>query len=253
MKRKLIARVKHMKVTILKSIMAVTTASIAFSGFATQASAVGLTPNQEGEVNVGVEVEGAEYLSNDLFPFIESIVSEVDDTTGAKSRLFIDSFSTSNTYAGGVQLGTKDAGTNHQGYWFRPSEYVNGTSEENGQLEVGTFTFNFNTVFEDLTINWFDTEFNNSTGVTAINGVALENPNWVAKGSDSNIFTQTFSNIESITLKLGKDTVNGTGDGVNFQLLGNPAPKSVPEPASLGGLAIVGLALAGRRKLQNRR
>jgi hypothetical protein len=241
-----------MKATILKSVLTVATASMALSGFATQASAVGLTPNQEGEINVGVEVEDAEYLSNDLFPFIESIVSEVDETTGTKSRLFIDSFGTANGYAGGVQLGTKDAGTNHEGFWFRPSEYVNGESEEQGQLEVGTFTFNFNTVFEDLTINWFDTESSNTTGVTAINGVAVENPDWVTKGKDGNIFSQTFTNIESITLKLGNDTEGGTGDGVNFQLSGNPVPQSVPEPATLGGLAIVGLALAGRRKLQNR-
>lgn len=231
--------------------MAVATASIAMTGFATQASAIGLTPDKEGEVNVGVEVEGAQYLSNDLFPFIESIVSETDQSTGAKSRLFIDHFDTANDYAGGVKLGTKDAGTNSEGFWFRPSEYVDGKSEEKGQLEVGTFTFNFNTVFEDLTINWFDTESKNTTGAVAINGQMLDSPDWVPQGKDSNIFTQTFKNVESITLKLGNDKVNGTGDGVNFQLSGNPVPQSVPEPATLGGLAIVGLALAGRRKLKN--
>jgi hypothetical protein len=243
-----------MKTQLFKSVLAIATASMALGSFATQASAVNLTPSQEGEIDVGVDVDGATYLSNDLFPFIESIVSEKDTSTGGYSRLFIDSFTTSNTYAGGVQLGTKDAGTNHEGYWFRPSEYnEDGSSEEKGQLEVGTFTFNFSTMFEELTIKWFDTESPNTTGVTAINGEDITNTDidWVANGSNNNIVTQTFYNVQSIKLDLGNDKKNGTGDGVNFQMFGTPAPVSVPEPATLGGLAVVGLALAGR-KLQNR-
>ncbi|MGB3535171.1 MAG: LEVG family PEP-CTERM protein [Microcoleaceae cyanobacterium] len=241
-----------MKTQLFKSVLAVTTASIALGSFATQASAVDLTPSEEGEVNVGLDIDGAEYLDNNSFTFIDSIVSEVDASTGSRSRLFIDDLTTQNTYTGGIRLKSKDAGTNHTGMWFRPSEFADGQSEESGQLEVGTFTFNFNTVFEDLNINWFDTESNNTTGVTAINGQTLDSPDWVAKGSNGNIFTQTFANVQSITLKLGNDSPNGTGDGVNFQLSGNPVPASVPEPATLGGLAVVGLALAGRRKLQNR-
>jgi hypothetical protein len=243
-----------MKRPLLGSILTIAAASAAFGSFVMPAKAIGLVPTQEGEIDVGVDIEGAEYLSNDLFPFIESIVSEVDETTGSRSRLFVDDFSTANEYAGGVSFGNEDAGTNPEGFWFRPSEYneETGLSEEQGKLEVGTYTFNFNTVFEELTLSYFDTETIDSTGAIAINGVALENPNWVPKGSNGNMFTQTFQDIESITLKLGRDFEDGKGDGVDFQIAGTPTPVTVPEPATLGGLAIIGLALASRRQRQLR-
>ncbi|MGB3404993.1 MAG: LEVG family PEP-CTERM protein [Microcoleaceae cyanobacterium] len=243
-----------MKRPLLGSILTIAAASAAFGSFVTPAKAIGLVPDQEGEIDVGVEIEDAEYLSNDLFPFIESIISEVDETTGSRSRLFIDNFTTENEYVGGVSFRTRDSGTNAEGFLFRPSEYdeETGLSEERGRLEVGTFTFNFNTLFEELTISYFDTESVDSTGAIAINGVALENPDWVPQGDNNNIFTQTFQDIESITLKLGRDTISGSGDGVNFQIAGTPATATVPEPATLGGLAIIGLALFGRRQLQKR-
>ena len=242
-----------MKRLLLGSILTITTACTAFGSFATSVKAVGLIPSQEGEIDVGLDIEGAEYLSNDLFPFIDSIVSEVDQSTESRSRLFVDDFTTTNEYADGVIFDSRDAGTNPEGFWFRPSEYneETGFSEEQGQLEVGTFTFNFNTIFEELTVSFFDTESNNTTGAIAINGVALENPDWVTKGSNGNTVTQTFQDIESITLKLGVDIEDGKGDGVNFQIAGTPTTATVPEPTTLGGLAIVGLALF-RRQLQKR-
>jgi hypothetical protein len=253
----IIRGVRNMKAQLFKSVLAVATASMALGSFATQASAVNLTPSQEGEIDVGLGCidpnQCLETSDNNLFPFIDSIVSEVDATTGWKSRLFIDNRATKSVYGENITLQQQDAGTNHAGFWFRPSEYnEDGYSEERGQLEVGTYTFNFSTVFEELTLKWFDTESNKTTGAIAINGVAVEE--WVPSGSNNNIFEQTFKDVQSITLKMGKDNPSGTGDGVNFQMFGTPAPapESVPEPATLGGLAVVGLALAGRRKLQNR-
>lgn len=244
-----------MKTQLFNSLLAITTATLALGGLATQASAVNLTPQTEGEIDVGLGCidpnQCLQTSDSNLFPFIDSIVSETDVTTGSRSRLFIDNRLTESKYGDNITLKGNDAGTNHTGFWFRPSEYneSDGSSEERGQLEVGTFTFNFSTIFEELTLDWFDTESTNTTGVTAINGIAFED--WVPNGSDKNIFSQTFTDVESITLKLGNDKPNGTGDGVNFQMTGKPAPVSVPEPTTLGSLAIVGLALRGLRKRQN--
>ncbi len=220
---------------------------------APSALAAGFAPiAQEGEIDVGLGcLDSQQCFSSSSLPFIESIISLTDASTGSRSRLFIDSLSTKNQYGSSVKLQKKDAGTNHQGFWFRPSEYdeATGQSEEKGQLEVGTFTFLFEDLLSSLTIDFFDTEFLNSTGVLAINGVDLSTPDWIAKGPNSNIASLTYQNVQSITLKLGNDTVKGTGDGVNFRF-SNIEVAEVPEPGTLIGLMGVGAlgALVTKRR-----
>lgn len=210
---------------------------------APSALAAGFAPiAQEGEIDVGLGcLDSQQCLLPDSLPFIKSINSLKDASTGSRSRLFIDTLSTSNKYGSSVKLQKKDAGTNHVGFWFRPSEYdeVTGQSEEKGQLEVGTFTFLFEDLLSNLTIDFFDTEFLNSTGVLAINGVNLSTPDWIAAGPNGNIASLTYQNVQSITLKLGNDTVKGTGDGVNFRF-SNIEVADVPEPGTLIGLMGVG-------------
>ncbi len=234
-------------------------ASTALLGaFGTSASAAGFdfTPQQTGEINVGL---GCLDTCIDPGAIFESIVSLTDSSTGTQSRLFVDYFGagdTENSYGNGtVKFKTKDVGTTPEGFWFRPSErQPDGSNEETGQLEVGTYLINFAQEIAEMTFYFFDTESKGTTGITAINGQKLDNPNYVSKGPDSNIVAQTFTNVKSFEVKLGNDTPSGTGDGVDFRISGIPAqvtvdPESVPEPASLLGLlAIAGAGLGLKRK-----
>lgn len=232
-----------MKFKSIASLIAITAATLSF--MAPARAQVDLVPEQEGEIEVGLGVlDDSQSLALSLFPFIENIVSELDATTNSKSRLFIDNLNTANEYGTSVKFGTRDRGTNHEGYWFRPSD-----SEETGSLEVGTFTFNFSRTLQKLNIDFFDTESSETTGLVGLNGSELETVNWVSNGKDGNIVTQTFYDVNSITLKLGKDFDRGTGDGVNFRMSATP----IPEPATLGGLAVVGLAFAGQKLRKGRK
>lgn len=240
-----------MKTQSIASLIAITAATLSF--IAPARADVSLSPNIEGEVNVGLGcLDESRCLTMDLFPFIESIISEIDATTGQQSRLFIDNLETSNIYGSGsetVEFGTRDKGTNHLGYWFRPSDTRTKKNSviEKGSLEIGTFTFNFTTTLEKLSIDFFDTESQNTTGIIGINGSSWDT-DWIAKGKDANIVTQTVYNVDSITLQLGGNRKGWTGDGVNFRATGSvPVIAEVPEPATLMGLAVVGLALAGHK------
>jgi hypothetical protein len=211
---------------------------------AAPAGAADFTPTETGEVNVGLGCLGTCLTLDSIFASIESLT---DSSTGEKSRLFVDYFGDGDTLEtyddGNITFKTRDAGTNSEGYWFRPSE----VNEEKGQLEVGTYLLTFEKTFAELAIDFFDTEYKNETGVLAINGEAIT-PNYVAKGPDGNIVRQTYQNVNSIVLALGFDKEKGTGDGVNFRLSGTP--EAVPEPASMLGLLVVaGVGLASRRKL----
>jgi hypothetical protein len=240
------------------------------------ASAIDFVPQKQGEINVGLGCLSGDSSCLELNPLFANITSLEDSTSGTQSRLFVDYFGDGDrkiTYGSGsskVQFKTKDAGTNSMGYWFRPSEREvlrkgNGTpktdgdgnirfgTEETGQLEVGTYRFDFAKTLEAITIDFFDTESWHSTGVVALNGMELENPDYVAKGKDGNVVSRTFYNVSSLDLKLGFDKASGTGDGVNFRMRGvpMPEPEAVPEPAAAVGLiAIAGLGLVRRHKGQ---
>jgi hypothetical protein len=244
---------KIVKTTATTALLALGT----FTAFNQSANAYSLVPQQEGEINVGL---GCLDSCLTLDPLIKSVTSLTDSTTGAKSRLFVDDLLTLSEYDGGaIQFLAKDAGTNPSGYWFRPVE--TGELEEKGQLEVGTFKFEFETVIPELTIAYFDTEAANSTGVISwtgnnpilqTDGILGAGNNPVLAGPNGNIAYQTWNNVSYITLKLGNDTPVGTGDGVDFQIDAK-GTQSVPEPSTTLGLGILGLfgALKLRKRQQN--
>lgn len=249
---------------LLYSIASLTASAACLAGMSASASATNFVPQEQGEINVGLGCLDSDACLT-LDPIFANITSLTDSTSGTQSRLFVDYFGQGDqklTYGSGdskVQFKTKDAGTNSMGYWFRPSERKilgqddNGQdifgTEEKGQLEVGTYLFEFSQELAELTIDFFDTESKNSTGVLAINGEAVNTPDYVAKGKNNNVASQTFYNVSSLELKLGLDKLKGTGDGVNFRMSGEPAPQSVPEPAAAVGLmAIAGLGFARKQK-----
>lgn len=238
----------------------VTAATVATGFMAPSASALSLVPQEEGEVDVGLGAclspssetgDPCEYL--ELSSLIDSIESLVDDSTGTKSRLFVDKSGTLNTYGdGAVQFLPFDGGTPQEGYWFRPAAMMaDGVTplEENGQLEVGTFKFNFDETLETLTVRWFDTELEGGTSFI-VDGIFDSVSGVVPAGPDQNIYEQTFTNVSMLTLDLGENTEPGTGDGVDFQL---ETTADIPEPASTLGLGVLGLmgALSLRKRNKN--
>lgn len=235
------------KVSYITPILAAST--IGLGAIAPEAQAMSLVPQQEGEVFVGFTdclASGCSYLTLD--PIIESILSEEDLSTGTKSRLFVDKAGTDNTH-GVVMFDSKDIGTSDGSgdYWFRPvAMNADGDEplEEGGQLEVGTFRFNFRRVLSELTVNWFDTEYKNGTSYTAYdeNGDEIA-AGILAKGPNNNVQSTKLTNVKSILLNLGENYEQGTGDGVNFQV-------AVPEPGLMMGLGA--FALAGGLGLRKR-
>lgn len=229
-------------------------ASLSIGMLAPKAEAVSLVPQQEGEVNVGFSSclgTGCSYISGNSF--FSSVESLVDSSTGTRSRLFVDRAGTANTY-GGVKFSSKDLGTTEDmmnQFWFRPvAMAANGINAlvEGGQLEVGTFKFTFAQVMQDLTINWFDTEYKNGTSYLVEYADGSKGTGVIAAGANNNIQLTTLSNVSAITLNLGQRH-GGTGDGVNFQMSGEPT--DVPEPGLAIGLGAVAVAgILARRKAQ---
>jgi len=231
------------------------------------AQAFSFVPQEQGEIETtnlgclpGVScISGADIV--DYFgKYAYSVESLVDSTTGHTSRLFVDYFGdgdakTTYTPTNGsakIVFDKKDAGTNPEGFWFRPVETsVNNkgieTREESGQLEVGTFKFTFAKTLSELTIAYFDTESKGTTGVLATDGNLFSGSNLVPSGANNNLYYQTWKDVNYITLKLGQDTAKGTGDGVDFQI----DTKAVPEPGSMVGVVLVGLA-SGFGALRNK-
>ncbi|NEO87810.1 MAG: PEP-CTERM sorting domain-containing protein [Spirulina sp. SIO3F2] len=237
-----------MKGLFTKALTSTIVASAMLAAAANAANAFDFVPQQEGEIDVGL---GCYDGCIQLDPIFESIISLTDSSNGSRSRLFVDTLATTNTYnAGGSNelfFKKKDAGTNNSGFFFRPSEYNEGSdySEETGQLEVGTYQFNFSSVLSELSIDFFDTESTRTTGITAINGESFTD--WVARGGNNNLQTKTFNDVSSITITFGNDSPSGTGDGVNFRMEG---AKAAPEPFSMIG---AGLALGAGALLKNRK
>jgi hypothetical protein len=235
------------------SVIAASTLTI--GTLAPSASAVSLVPQQEGEINVGLgaSLSGDGYLTLD--PIIESIESLEDDSTGTKSRLFVDKAGTANTYGSLVKFLKFDIGTadRQESYWFRPvAMKMDGITPlvEKGQLEVGTFKFTFKDTIEKLTLSWFDTEYE---GEHTSFEVGSES-GYVPAGENNNTYSQTFTNVNSLLLNLGEkgkgtlangNKANWKGDGV----LVTAEAETVPEPATVGALLGLGaLGLIKRRK-----
>ncbi len=209
----------------------------------------------EGEIDTGF---GCLKSCLDL-PLVKSVTSLAwDDAekpgTPQVSRLFLDWLGTYNNYSNGsesVEFGKNDLGTNTEGYWFRPV----APAEESGQLEVGTFEFVFSKTLSKLTIDWFDVERQNTSGVLAVNGDTskkrLFNDAAGDARGDSTMNTLEFLNVNSIVLKLGTDYATSSGDGVAFRFreLNEVISKDVPEPSSVLGLGLLaGVSALGLRK-----
>lgn len=244
------------KTGVVASVLA---ASAAVTGsLAPSASAATITtllpPGIETEIDVGLGCVSSDCIEKDEFdvelPLLSDIVSLIDSTTGTRSRLFIDNLQTENSFSGvpGTVIFTAgDEGTTPEGFWFRPSETRGDgrVGEENGRLEVGTYTFTFKNPLSKLLIRYFDIETGNSTGILDTDGILENPPELLPGGSNGNIQYQTLTNVSYITLKLGNDTPRGTGDGVDFQF---EATETVPEPATLAGLGLVAGAMAVSRR-----
>jgi hypothetical protein len=241
--------------SLLQTLGIVVTSTVIAGSISGEAQAYSLVPQAEGEINVGLGC-----LSGSCLPVDFTVTSLVDTTTGTKSRLFVDDLNTVNQYGTGVgkvKFKKGDEGTVPGGFWFRPSEVQpNGSNEEQGRLEVGTFLFEFGQTISELTIEFFDNESTAyqkngkffGTQVLGINGNSTAGSFIVPKGENSNIYSQSFKNVKSILIAFGQDYASGTGDGVDFQI-----SKSTPEPVSIlgfGAIAIVGL-LGSKKKAIN--
>ncbi|MDB9519616.1 LEVG family PEP-CTERM protein [Roseofilum reptotaenium CS-1145] len=189
---------------------------------------------------------------------VESLAWDDAENPGTpqRSRLFLDGLGTANEYTNNtetVNFGESDLGTNTTGYWFRAV----APNEEQGQLEVGDFEFNFTETIDELTIDFFDVENGwGTTGVTHVNGQevnSLFHRNELGDEAfyDSNLLSLTFTDVSSITLSLGADYAGLTGDGVAFRFQGfdEIITKDVPEPSTVLGLGFLAAASAlGLRK-----
>ena len=249
-----------MNTRALSTVLAATATFAVMGALAPQAFAGSLVPQKETEINVGLgclDPDPDKCIDKDEYalelPWIKDITSLVDETTRTKSRLFVDTLDTANEYTDGsalVKFKAGDAGTNPEGFWFRPSEVdEGGQGEEKGQLEVGTFEFEFTKTIAELTLDFLDVERHNSTQILAINGIDYDGPA-LPKLPDDEISSLVFNDVFSITLKLGQDEEGTTGDGVDFRL-SKEEGVSVPEPASVLGLMVVG-ALGAAKSLRRK-
>ena len=232
------------KYTFLPAVLA--TSVVGFGLISSSASAATLVPQEEGEIkliNPELPLIGPEVATPGF-----TVESLEDATTGTKSRLFVDKKNTANDY-GVIKFSGIDKGTNDPSaeYWFRPvAMKADGITpfSEKGQLEVGTFKFDFEKTISNLLIDFLDVE-SNGTQILELNGVAF---NYEAPISGNNsIFSYSLQNVKSIVLKLGnEDAKLRPGDGVNVQL----ETESVPEPGVTLGLSA--LALGGMLKLRRK-
>lgn len=224
------------------------TASVLSVGvLAPPAHAINLVPSTEGEI----DLNNLDCLTTSCFQvdstFFSKIISEVDSSTGTRSYLFVDQKGTSNTYndtvnGGMFTFGSADAGTTETTdyHWFRPvAVNPDGSLIEGGELEVGTFTFEFTRTLSELTLSFFDTEAKGGTSYSVNGGDAVT----IASGANQNIQEISLTNVDKITLNLGQ-RYGRTGDGVNIR-----GTASVPEPSLiLGAIA----ATAGGAVLRKR-
>jgi hypothetical protein len=250
------------KVTFSAKLLAAATLGFGIFTFAPAANATNLVPQLEGEIKTNlICINSADCIDTTQSPFAYSVTSLAYDTDGVGpefglSRLFSDNRSTANSYGLGISFGTTDAGTNPPAgeYWLRPVAMLsNGSTFENGQLEVGKFLFDFlDKTVASVTLDLFDVEDPNFTQILKVNGIAPSQAIVAAAGANGNRQKVTFYNVNSFELQIGKpgpDSVfSNTGDGVGLQ-------ASVPEPGnvvSLGVLAVAGMfgVRKGKKALQ---
>ena len=247
------SQVLNRKASFIASLAAVAVVGTGAIAPASQAATISLVPQQEGEVdldNLACLTATCFTLDDSIF---SSVTSEIDSSTQTRSYLFVDAKGTKNTYndlvnGGTFTFGIKDLGTTEpeKQFWFRPvAVNPNGTLIEKGQLEVGTFTFEFAKVLSSLNLSFFDTEKENGTSFEVFYADNTSQVVTVAKGPDSNIQDFAFNNVSKIRLNLGERS-GATGDGVTFQ-----GTASVPEPGMVLGATVAAIAgIAGRRRQQ---
>jgi hypothetical protein len=214
-------------------------AGVLFGISASPATAFTFVPQQEGEINVGLgdALGGGSYVATSGF----TVTSLVDSSTGTRSRLFVDRAGTNNTY-GAIQFLSSDVGTAEQSnsYWFRPVAVQADSATplvEGGQLEVGTFRFDFANPVAGLIVRLFDTEWQGGTSFSVNGGGWVD----VLAGANNNIRELRLNNVSSLTMNLG-ERYGATGDGVNMQM------AAVPEPTTMAGLALAGAGFAAMRR-----
>jgi len=232
------------KFTILAATLAASTLSLSLVGGISKAQAVSLVPTTEGEIQL-TNVSCLTGTCIDTVPYGYTVSSEIYNSSYKESLLFSDDSGTTNNYPFGISFSAPDGGTNTivGENWFRPVAIKNnGNKPENGQLEVGQFTFTFASTIAELKLAFFDVE-DTGTSILKVNG----NPYGVAiaPGDNANIKIATLTNVNSFVVKLGN--IGGrfaTGDGVRLDI-----NKTVPEPGTTISLAVFGLAaLSGLQK-----
>jgi hypothetical protein len=280
--------------------LAITSASfgVAIGGQAAQAGQLtNRTPDREGELaltNISCIVGEANCINPEDYGLrITSLAYDLDNINPqfGLSRLFVDDNTTENKYVTenqkdsngnpigyNISFGTKDAGTNPTHIWLRPVAFANAKSAdsspintkdnqvntlENGQLEVGSYLVELLRPVNEVSLDFFDTEDSNFTGVLAVNGQKYDGP-LLQAGKNSNVQNITFKDndfggpLRSFIVQLGKPGPNSvfqnTGDGVRLRLAtrnNNLLSAKAPEPGTIAGmaaLATVGLLNSRRRK-----
>lgn len=241
-----------------KTIAAICGLGLGLVAGAPAAHAGSFIPQQEGEILLNnTEFNGEDYecvadncidTSKNGFS-VTSLDYDKDDTDPqyGLSRLFVDTKETINNHGSHIKFATTDAGTNETDgeYWFRSVAYreqADGsyTPEEEGNLEIGRFLFDFDKVYEKIVLDLFDVESSGFSGILEVNGQKVDNM-LLDAGANGETQTLTLTNVSSFVLQLGEPQAEGfsTGDGVNLSGI-----KSVPEPTttfSLGALAVAGM------------
>ena len=215
------------------------------------AQAGSFLPQQEGEIglkNINFLNEN-DQRNIDTSELGFSVTSLKYSEDYGLSRLFVDQKGTENQYGSGIKFQVKDQGTNEKNneFMFRSVAYdKDGNPVEGGELEIGSFLFEFDRAYEKIELDFLDVETSGFSGILKVNGESVSNK-LLAAGKDNEIQKLTLENVSSFEIQLGDPSgFNGVGDGVNLSGI-----QSVPEPTttfSLGALAVAGMFGMKKRK-----
>lgn len=216
------------------------------TGTISEAQAVSLVPTQEGEIetNLGC-LDDDQCIDTTKLEFGYKVESLKYDDNFDLSRLFVDDRTTENTYGIGIDsitFGDEDGGTNPEfgKFWLRPAAYQDGKAVEGGNLEVGSFKFDFlGKTANEVRLSFFDVEDSDITGIIEqVNGNSTNTDDFLLEGGeDGNIQTLVLKDVKSFVVQLGNVNSSkfNTGDGVNLKV-------SVPESQTSIGLSVLGVA-----------